>query len=117
VELTDGAKVSSKVGLVVGDWLREGLCEGESDGGPEGTRLGSDDGWRVLNIVVIVEVFSDTGTESALARLEAKELLDIAVEMVDANDVADDEGDEVNIANETDQLELDKCRVVAAIVV
>ena len=44
-------------------------------------------------------------------------MLDIAVEMVDANDVADDEGDEVNIANETDQLELDKCRVVAAIVV
>jgi len=61
---------------------------------------------------VIVVVFIDTGTDSESARLEAKESPDIAVETVEANDKADVDGDDVNIANETNQLKLDNCRVL-----
>lgn len=61
---------------------------------------------------MIVVVFIDTGTDSESARLEAKESPDIAVETVEANDKADVDGDDVNIANETNQLKLDNCRVL-----
>lgn len=61
---------------------------------------------------MIVVAFIDTGTDSESARLEAKESPDIAVETMEANDEADVDGEDVNIANETDQLKLDNCRVL-----